>query len=345
MTSCGTRCSLRDKVRGYPCAEADTSGDKLMRRYAAALIGYYGFGNLGDELLLKACIDMLTECGVPRSRVVVLSNNPADTSREFGVDAVNRWRLREVARTFRESERVIFGGGGIFQDRTSVKSCVWYWSVARLAGIMGAEVYAVGQSVGPLKSGLSRIFAGDALRCCRVLHVRDDKSLRLAETLGCKNVIRGFDLVMTLKTETESPHSGGKMLVNLRPCPELERYAEILRPHLTENAVGVAMSHEDEAALAVLGLRETVRIKSFAEAQELWKTAKSAAGMRLHFGVLSRIFRVPTVMMPYDVKVNEFAGQSGIPCISDEWIDPVMPSKIPESVNDVREIFREILSL
>ena len=334
---------MRDKVCGYPCAEADTSGDKLMRRYAAALIGYYGFGNLGDELLLKACVDMLTECGVPRSRVVVLSNNPDDTSRDFGVDSVNRWSLREVARVFRESERVIFGGGGIFQDRTSVASCVWYWGIVRLARLMGAGVYAVGQSVGPLKSGLSRFLAGNALRSCGVLHVRDDKSLRLAESLGCENVIRGFDLVMTLKAETPSLR-GERMLVNLRPCPGLERYAEILRPHVTGDAVGVAMSHEDESALEVLGLRETVRVKSFAEAESLWREAGCAVGMRLHFGVLSRIFRVPAVMMPYDVKVNEFAGQSGIPCISDEWIDPVMPREIPGSVNDVREVFREILS-
>ena len=297
-----------------------------------SLLGYYGFGNLGDELLLKACIDMLTECGVPRSRVVVLSNNPADTSREFGVDAVNRWRLREVARVFRESERLIFGGGGIFQDRTSVKSCVWYWSVARLAGIMGAEVYAVGQSVGPLKSGLSRIFAGDALRRCAGVHVRDGKSFALAESLGCENVKQGCDLVMTLKPETESPHSGGKMLVNLRPCPELERYAEILRPHVDADTVGVAMSAEDEPALRVLGLSDTVRVRTFREAESVWLEARCAVGMRLHFGVLSRVFGTPLALMPYDVKVSEFALQSGVPCINDEWEEPVMPREIPEGL-------------
>ena len=46
----------------------------------------------------------------------------------------------------------------------------------------------------------------------------------------------------------------------------------------------------------------------------------------------------------YDVKVSEFAGQSGVPCVAGEWIDPVMPREIPESVNDVVEFFREIVS-
>ncbi|MBR4196831.1 MAG: polysaccharide pyruvyl transferase CsaB [Synergistaceae bacterium] len=317
-----------------------------MRRYGAALIGYYGFGNLGDELLLKACIDILTHCGLPLSRIVILSADPEKTSREFGVASVNRWSFREVWRAFRDSERVIFGGGGIFQDRTSVKSCAWYWAVVRLARMMGAKVFAVGQSVGPLKSGMSRILSSNALKSCNILHVRDEKSLRLAESLGCKNIIRGCDLVMTLKPESlKHATVPGKMLVNLRPCPELERYAEILRPKITSGeTVGVALSPEDESALCVLGLREIVRVHSFREAESLWRTAETAAGMRLHFGVLSRIFRVPAVMMPYDIKVNEFAGQSRIPCISDEWIDPVMPREIPGSIDDVADVFREIMS-
>ena len=333
-----------DKVCCDSCLEADTACNKLMRRYSAALIGYYGFGNLGDELLLKACIDILESCGINRGRIVVLSNDPENTAREFCVDAVNRWRLSEVLRVFRESERVIFGGGGIFQDRTSVKSCAWYWGIVRLARLMGAEVSALGQSVGPLESGLSRLLSGNALRACRVLHVRDDKSLRLSEALGCRNVIRGCDLVMTLKPESQlTPVNRQKMLVNVRPCPELEHYAEILRPNLDDNAVGVAMSPEDETALSVLGLSETVRVNSFREAGELWRTAKSAVGMRLHFGVLSRIFRTPLAVMPYDVKVNEFALQSGVPCIADEWTEPSMPIPIPESANEIYDTFKEIM--
>ncbi|MBR0248693.1 MAG: polysaccharide pyruvyl transferase CsaB [Synergistaceae bacterium] len=334
---------MRDKVRRDTDIEADTSGDKLMRRYSAALLGYYGFGNLGDELLLEACINILNECGIERNRVVVLSNDPDRTAREFRVDAVNRWSLREIVRTFRESERLIFGGGGIFQDSSSVKSCAWYWGITRLARAVGVKVYAVGQSVGPLTSGISRIFAGDALRHCGGIHVRDEKSLRLAESLGCKNVVKGSDLVLTLKPENVTSR-GERMLVNLRPYPEMERYAEILRPHIDSDALGVAMSPEDEEALVRLGLHEIVRVGNFREASELWSSAKCAVGMRLHFGVLSRIFRTPLVMMPYDVKVSEFAGQSGVPCVAGEWIDPVMPREIPESVDDVVEFFREIVS-
>ena len=104
------------------------------------------------------------------------------------------------------------------------------------------------------------------------------------------------------------------------------------------------MSPEDNEVLKFLGLNEIVKVGNFREAEELWLSARCAVGMRLHFGVLSKIFRTPLAMMPYDVKVSEFAGQSGVPCVESEWIDPVMPREIPESVNDVRKFFREIVS-
>ena len=315
-----------------------------MRRYKAALLGYYGFGNLGDELLVRACLEILSSIGVKRQEISVLSNNPEETSKNFSVDSVNRWKFFEIFRVLRETERLIFGGGGIFQDRTSLMSCVWYWAVVRLARLMGVKVFAAGQSIGPLSSRISRLLAGNALRSCGLVQVRDEKSKILAESLGCKNVVRGVDLVMTLSSENRIS-TGNRMLVNLRPCPELERYAEILRPRIRADDVGVAMSPEDEAALSGLGLREIVRVRTFEEAEELWRSSRCAVGMRLHFGVLSRIFRTPLAMMPYDVKVNEFAGQSKVPCISDEWIEPVMPLELPENLSEAKNFFREIMTI
>lgn len=316
-----------------------------MRKYRVAILGYYGFGNLGDELLLTACLEMLNRCGVNRESIVVLSNSPAETSQNFGVASVNRWKLREAVSVLRESETLLLGGGGIFQDTSSVKSCVWYWGMLRLAKFLGCKVWALGQSVGPLNSKISRVLAGDALRLCRKLHVRDDESLRLAESLGCKNVIRGCDLVMSMPAAPTRPPAAGRMLVNLRPCSELEKFSRIIAPYLNGNVIGAALSEEDITALRALGLHEIVRVKSLSDANELWANASCAVGMRLHFGVLSRIFRTPLALMPYAPKVSEFASQSGVPCIIDEWQEPVMPLPVPECSQEIDSICREILAL
>ena len=91
-----------------------------MKKFKAALLGYYGFGNLGDELLLQACINILAENGIKREEVLVLSNNPEETAKTFHVKSINRWKYREVMSAFRETETLILGGGGLFQDRKSV---------------------------------------------------------------------------------------------------------------------------------------------------------------------------------------------------------------------------------
>ena len=314
-----------------------------MRKFRVALLGYYGFDNLGDELLLQACINIITRNGIEREKILVLSNNPEESSQNFHVNSINRWNYREVMRAFRETETLILGGGGLFQDVTSLKSCVWYWGIMRLAKLFGVKILAWGQSIGPLNSKLSRIFAGNALRLCGKIHVRDDNSLKLAGVLGCKNIMKGNDLVLTLK-----PDMSGRaeklprkyMLVNLRPHEKLEAFVKVLKPNIdNNNVVGAALSPEDEEPLRLLGLDRIIRVRNFQEAEALWSGACSAVGMRLHFGVLSRIFRTPLALMPYDVKVSEFAKSSNVPCIIDEWREPVMPCEIPE------DVCGEILSL
>ena len=315
-----------------------------MRRYKAAILGYYGFGNLGDELLLQACINILGRHGISREEIIVLSNNPMETSNNFHVDSCNRWRIREVIHAFMMSDSLVLGGGGLFQDVTSVKSCIWYWGIVRLAKFLGCKIIALGQSFGPLKSKLSLMLTRNALNSCSVIHVRDEPSYNIAVNSKCRRVILGSDIVMTLKPETHTRNHDGYMLVNLRPCSGLNDFVRVIMPHITRTDIkGAALSDDDiEPLKMIMNQKDIVRVKSFNDAQTLWQGASSAIGMRLHFGVLSRIFGVPLALMPYDVKVNEFARQSGVPCIIDSYHEPVMPRDIPEDVYAFDDVCSEI---
>lgn len=316
----------------------------MMRRYKAALLGYYGFGNLGDELLLQACIDILGRQGISRDKIIVLSNNPTETSENFHVDSCNRWKIREVIHAFRMSDALVLGGGGLFQDTTSVKSCVWYWGIVRLAKFLGCKVIALGQSFGPLNSKLSFMLTRNALNSCSGIHVRDEPSYNIAVKSKCRRVILGSDIVMTLKPEIHSHNHDGYMLINLRPCSRLNDFVRIIMPHIAHaNIKGAALSDDDiEPLKMIMNAEDIVRVKNFHDAQALWHGASSALGMRLHFGVLSRIFRVPLALMPYDVKVSEFAKQSGVPCIIDSYHEPVMPLDIPDDVYTADDVCSEI---
>lgn len=312
----------------------------MMRRYKAALLGYYGFGNLGDELLLESCIGILEKQGISRGQIIVLSNSPNETSRSFHVESINRWKIREVIHALRDSEALVLGGGGLFQDSTSVKSCVWYWGIVRLAKFFGCKVIALGQSFGPLKSKLSIMLTRNALNACTSIHVRDEPSYDIAVNSKCRSVTLGSDIVMMLKPETLNRRNE-YIIVNLRKNFLVDDFIRIIKPHIEHaNIKGAALSDEDIEPLSrIMNHNDIVRVRTFHDAQGLWEGAYSALGMRLHFGVLSRIFRVPLALMPYDLKVSEFAKQSGVPCIVDSYAEPVMPRDIPD------DIYSEIKSL
>lgn len=56
----------------------------MTRKYDVLLAGYYGFGNLGDELLVDACVKLLEKNGIPRERIAVLSADPDGTQKTLG---------------------------------------------------------------------------------------------------------------------------------------------------------------------------------------------------------------------------------------------------------------------
>ena len=79
------------------------------------LAGYYGFGNAGDEAILASILAHLRELR-PDAAVTVVSGDPRETARAYGVEAVF-WRdplaLEDAAR---QADLIVIGGGGLFHD-------------------------------------------------------------------------------------------------------------------------------------------------------------------------------------------------------------------------------------
>ena len=318
-----------------------------MKRYRVALAGYYGFGNFGDELLAEAAIAALLRCGVDRERIVLLSAAPEESKQKFGVDSVNRWKMSHVLKTLSQSETLLLGGGGLFQDSSSLLSCFYYWGLVRAARFCGAVPWALGQSVGPLSTRMGRRLTRDALSKCSVVQVRDAASEALCASLGL-SVETGDDLALSLAdffakpTDNDKPPTPGKkLLVNLRPTAGgfAERLAAAIPPDTA--LIGVALSDEDERLMnrlakldknGVLPLTRIERIATMSDALRVFGELDGAAavGMRLHFVVLAAMAGVPVVAAPYDPKVEGFSIKYDIPM----WRGGELPQPRPASFSD-----------
>ena len=344
-----------------------------MKRYRVALAGYYGFGNLGDELLAEAAISALLRCGIGRERIVLITAAPEESMQKFGVDSVNRWKVSQVCLTLLQSETLLLGGGGLFQDVSSLRSCFYYWWLIRTARFCGAVPWALGQSVGPLSTRMGRRLTRDALKCCRAVQVRDAASEALCASLGL-SVETGDDIVLSLAdsftgraSDDNAPPPAKELLVNLRPDGRglkkhalAERFADAVSTYSASyrgELVGVALSKEDERLMSRfsqegrLPVSRIEHVATLSDALRVFCASRGAAafGMRLHFLVLGAMARIPLVAAPYDPKVESFALKQDIPVWQDGPLPVPFPASFPSDLPDrvrgnIDALCRKILS-
>lgn len=182
----------------------------------ALLCGYYGMDNAGDEALLATLLQMLPDHVEP----LVLSGNPDQTRRRYGVEAVHRFRGPEVLRALGRSDLFIFGGGSLVQDVTSWTSAAYYCGLMVTAKALGLRTLAWAQGIGPLQRRRTQALARLAFRACDQISVRDPGSLALLQSWGIPATLAP-DPVWALEPLGEAPpEARGAIAVCLRPHPE-----------------------------------------------------------------------------------------------------------------------------
>ncbi len=142
----------------------------------AVLCGYYGMGNGGDEALLASLLQMLP----PQVTPLVLSGDPVETARRYGVEARPRKSLKAVFSALGQGDALIWGGGSLMQDATSALNPLYYGGLMALAQARGLKTVAWAQGIGPLHRPWNRGLTRYLLRRCTGVSVRDHASAALA---------------------------------------------------------------------------------------------------------------------------------------------------------------------
>lgn len=294
----------------------------MKRAFDILLLGYYGFGNLGDELLVEAAVSLLTDAGVDRGRIALLSAAPSESERKFGIKAFNRWSLKDVFKACASAWMLMLGGGGLFQESTSLRSCVYYYSVMRIAKVMRCRIIAEGQSIGPLHSKTAEFLAKSAFSMCSHVSVRDASALE-----WCKKWHQAADLTPDMVTSlavAPAPLNGKTLLFNARPgYPELAEaaYKTAADAARSEGLVikGAALSLEDVEEIKRLNafhkgeIRDIILLRTLDDFNRASVEAACSIGMRLHFIILSALAGLPCAGYAYDPKVSGFCSAHGIP--------------------------------
>ncbi|MCU0542865.1 MAG: polysaccharide pyruvyl transferase CsaB [Oscillatoriaceae cyanobacterium Prado104] len=307
----------------------------------AILCGYYGKGNGGDEALLASLLQMLPDGAVP----IVLSGNPAETSKQYGVAARDRMNAFSVLQTLRTADAFIWGGGSLIQDTTSIVSPFYYAGLMGLAQQMGLKTIAWAQGIGPLKREITRKLSQRCFANCTGVSVRDK---------GSATLLADWQIPFTLAPDPvwaleNSPVAGlwdlpaPRVAVCLRSHPTLTparlsnltqalvdfqkatRTLILLLPFQASQDLAIAQ-HLHEA------LPKRSRILTLTDPRKLkgvFRGVEMAIGMRLHSLIMAAAEECRCFALSYDPKVTQLMAELEMPgyLLSELPEDPYSISK------------------
>lgn len=158
------------------------------------LFGYYGQGNLGDDLLLRATVEGIRRIR-PRATFVIRNEGPVRDLEDFGVaieltgmDRIladqSKSKSRRLIETLLAYRRYlsschwfVFGGGTVFHERSSAAPILLTLMICVLARAMGLQIAALGVGISDLRSAPARFALRAIVSMSALFAVRDDAAL------------------------------------------------------------------------------------------------------------------------------------------------------------------------
>ncbi len=289
------------------------------------LAGYIGCGNLGDDAIALGFVQGLGNSGYD---VTVMSGRPEETNRLYGFSVIDRRDFKQYEEAVKSCDAVVFPGGSIFQDATSVRSVAYYSKIITLAKKAKKKVLLLGQGVGPLTTFLGKRMAQGAFNDADVISVRDPDSLQALKDLGVKTSVRmTADMAFLLPPVQASDDVQGFTVGNMktvgisaRPMDKKTDVAALFGDFcrlLYQNGsmpVLIEMDKEEDGPLiAEIAKRQGGKIPDIRklttpmQLQQRLLRMDSIVAMRLHAGILASTVGIPPLMVSYDPKVTSFS--------------------------------------
>lgn len=310
--------------------------------------GYYGFKNAGDEAMLAAMIEVLTDLD-PKINITVISANPADTKRRHGVDAVYWLNYAQIAAAIRHSDLLISGGGSLLQDVTSVRSIYYYMSILFLAKFLKKPVMLYAQGIGPISSEFARRMMKGIGNRMDLITVRDGGSLGELARLGIDGPpirvtadpvlgIHPVDRQIGRKIFRRHGLEGAKPLVGIsvREWRDWDSYKNVIAAaadriveELDARIVYLPMQFPEDVAVAQKIVAQSkhpaVLLNEEYTTSELLSLVGNLdllIGIRLHALIFAGVMGIPMVGMSYDPKIERFLTSIGeVSCGELETVD------------------------
>jgi len=299
------------------------------------IAGYYGFKNLGDELLLYKIIQDILNI-VPQAQFYIWSADKEFTKgflRDFPVVAVNRFSPEETILAIKASDVVILGGGGLIQEYYGIKvedlfqgfgmGVPAYAVCPLLAKIFNKKVFYWCIGHGPVVTQDAILFSKWFYSLSDIVTLRDEQSYCLVKNLVAeKNVFLDTDPLLNFdfkkfSSQTKKNVLGvsirrwfndekltKKVLSAIKRLIETNKSVQIL-PIPCDLNLDVEVMNRFAKELPEENLFN-IEIETIEDIIKAISVCNWFVGMRLHSLVCAYKLKKPFLAISYDAKTEEF---------------------------------------
>ncbi|MFH1957748.1 MAG: polysaccharide pyruvyl transferase family protein [bacterium] len=254
--------------------------------------GYFGYGNFGDELILK----------IFKKRIPP----------EFTVSYVRKMARRPV-QTFLcvlRADCLVFPGGSVFQDETSLGSALFYCCLVLTALIFKKKFFLLDQGF-EIKNPFLKYLLRGILKNASMISARDEASFRALKKLGL-HPLRSADSVFQVQAGKRKVRFPPEK-IGIIPRGAYEIWEKIIRqtkerwPRASyEIAV---MSPADLVLARKISERNHIRqteILRITGINEITETADLLVLAPYHSVVCAVTVGIPFIAVPYSAKIKNF---------------------------------------
>lgn len=308
--------------------------------------GFYGHGNLGDDLILLSIFSEINR--IPGISIKVFCTNPKEINKLYSIEGINSaivyFNVFQIVRQIKallKCDLFILGGGGLLKDygKSSKSLKKWfYW--LRIAQILRKKTVLLAVGVENIRYSKSKEILKKYLKKVDLITVRDEDSENILRKLGINNnikVISDPSILLTnqeinSKKELSKPP---KIIISVRHWYDEGKYIKDL--NLNENFLKVLskvvdyliekynakiyfipmriIPYDDDRKVAKDIVLES-KYKDFVtrytsslgvnELLDLLSDCDLVIGMRLHSLIIASSLGIPIIALEYMPKIKGF---------------------------------------
>lgn len=293
----------------------------MTNRNKIMLWGWYGFENLGDDLLLYTMLKYLHgDITVPMQKPYILQN-VRQVKRSYG----------NLVRGAFVHDAVIIGPGGLFPFDNKSKVLLYY-IITRIWILMGRKVIFFGIGISEKMSDLSAILWRRMAKTADLFAPRSENVLKRLKLTESEKIHSMADCVFASEVANEVEHTEKNRVVisvaNLQKDNQkvfnemVEKWSGVVKKLIMKgfsvDLIAFTKGADDEMIDAILanlknfrGIRQ-IYYSQAANVVNSWNRYKFAICMRFHSLVLSILNDVPAIPIAYGHKTFSLAEKCGL---------------------------------